>query len=679
MSHCSPWRPVRGPRPVPFRPWLEALEARTLPNNRFVVPLGTAIDNATTFGTLHAALTTGVHSAGEVIQIEPGSHPGVVGNADLTAPGVANLTIQGDPNAPLTAIPTFTVSNVVTIGSAESGFTLKNVNVELMTAASFSFDSSTTITGSAIVSYSGPPTSIFFVPGTANNVVNTVTDSTLASLDGGIMVLVDLANGDGSGDSNVFSNDVFEMASPSANGEYLLDYTSGGSPTVPTPADQVVNNTFLAAPGQDLFAMFYDSGNASGLTVQGNTFSDSDTKTIGIELNHGGDLATQSTNVIGNTLRLTGTSAVGISVSGGAAGSTTSAVLLNNQISTSTGPNGGTGLLLNAGSVAGAVVGVTAQGNDFHDNTIGVHATVQSFTSPAVFGADLGGGGQSGGGNDFRLLGPANSTQGPLVVTGTNPSVPVTIVAEHDTFSNTPPLSFVQGGLIHVTADTSNALSANAAFVETLYENELHRFGATTNPNDAGYWVNVLNANTMTPAQVAAAISHTPEALGVVVDGLYLKFLNRAADPNGRAGLVNYLKNGGTIEQVIVSLVTSAEYAADVGGTDYGYIESLYVKLLGRTGSNAEVSGWLAALPMQGRSGVANALLVSAEFRGDAAQQFYGFTLAAPASVLSLLPPLLHRTTAPSAADITSWVNSGLDVLSMAVAFAQTGEYFSNG
>jgi hypothetical protein len=33
------------------RPFLEALEDRTLLNNRFVVPVGLPVDNATTFGT----------------------------------------------------------------------------------------------------------------------------------------------------------------------------------------------------------------------------------------------------------------------------------------------------------------------------------------------------------------------------------------------------------------------------------------------------------------------------------------------------------------------------------------------------------------------------------------------------------------------------------------------------
>jgi hypothetical protein len=38
------------------RPSLEALEDRTLLNNRFVVPIGVPVDNATSFGTLQMGL-----------------------------------------------------------------------------------------------------------------------------------------------------------------------------------------------------------------------------------------------------------------------------------------------------------------------------------------------------------------------------------------------------------------------------------------------------------------------------------------------------------------------------------------------------------------------------------------------------------------------------------------------
>src|SRR5262249_15545769 len=127
-----------------FRPQLEALEARTLLNNRFVVPVGAPVDNTVTFASLQTALTTGDHSAGDIIHIEPGATACTVTAAHLAA-AVANLTIQGDPNAALAAVPMFTVGDGATIGPAQSGFTLRNVNVGLVAFGSLTFTTNVTI------------------------------------------------------------------------------------------------------------------------------------------------------------------------------------------------------------------------------------------------------------------------------------------------------------------------------------------------------------------------------------------------------------------------------------------------------------------------------------------------------------------------------------------------------
>src|SRR5205085_5772716 len=123
---------------------------------------------------------------------------------------------------------------------------------------------------------------------------------------------------------------------------------------------------------------------------------------------------------------------------------------------------------------------------------------------------------------------------------------------------------------------------------------------------------------------------------------LYLKILGRAPDPGGRSGLVNFLQHGGTVEQAAAVLASSQEFNM-LTGSDGGFVQGLYVRLLGRIGSNGEVATWIAALPNLGRMGVAGAILNSAEFRADVVQQLYGFTPAAFSSVASLFPSLLHR------------------------------------
>jgi hypothetical protein len=222
-------------------------------------------------------------------------------------------------------------------------------------------------------------------------------------------------------------------------------------------------------------------------------------------------------------------------------------------------------------------------------------------------------------------------------------------------------------------------LSGNRAFVASLYRDFLHRLGDVTNLNDAGSWVNALDFGGQTRQQVATSIARSAEALGVLVDGLYNRLLGRAPDPAGRASFVSFLQGGGTEEQAILTLVTSPEYQASNGGvSDSEYVDSLYMNLLGRTGSNAEVAGWVAMIPTIGRAGVAREFLASTEYSTYEIQQLYGNPLAPVLSVASVaISDLLHRSAPVSTAEVNSWLNSGKDILTIETLFAGGMEYFN--
>src|SRR5262249_38846534 len=98
---------------------------------------------------------------------------------------------------------------------------------------------------------------------------------------------------------------------------------------------------------------------------------------------------------------------------------------------------------------------------------------------------------------------------------------------------------------------------------------------------------------------------------------------------------------------------------------DLAFVESLYALLLNRTASASELSFWLGQLPAQSRTSVAQGFLASAEYRGIVVTGFFH--------------DLLHRATAPSQSDVSFWVNGGLDVYSIKVQFAATGEFQTNG
>jgi hypothetical protein len=228
-----------------------------------------------------------------------------------------------------------------------------------------------------------------------------------------------------------------------------------------------------------------------------------------------------------------------------------------------------------------------------------------------------------------------------------------------------------------VGAFEATRFTGNAAFVEALFRDFLHRVGDPNNPNDAGAFVNFLNSGTLTDAQVATAVSHSPEALGIVVNALFARLLNRTADSGGLAAFVAFLQGGGTVEQVIALIVSSQEFANLTGGSNSGFIQALYGDLLGRTVSSGELMNWLNMLPTLGRAGVASAILASSEYRTDEIEQLYGNPLASLETLASLYPNLLHRTSAPSAAEVGGLVNSGLGILGLEGFFAGGPEYFA--
>ena len=619
-------------------------------NNRFVVPVGLAVDNATTFFTLQNALSTAGLAAGNTIQIEPGSTPG---NVTATSPPVANLTIAGDPTAPLSAIPEFTFSAAFTVAAARAGFALHNVNVGFISAGALAFNDNGTITGSFLTDFNSTAANVLTLAGTADILTNS-TIAAATAVNGDLVILPTPAGGS----ANVISGDTFVNTSSFGNPpNALLAYDTGSGATV---TDKVVGCTFT---GNHYQVGLLVNESINGLTIQGNTFAGA---AAGIYLLNS---LPQNLQIIGNRINLSAND-VGIDVAEGGVGTLTG-VIADNQVGTG---GGGVGLqiLLGTGTTA-----LDVQGNDFHNNNTGVLVG----GSGSGVSVDLGGGTQGSlGQNNFRsFTANGSSSAGAIVVAFGITGAANSLSAQNNLFaSGVTPANVVFDANANKVLNVAGAVTGNAAFVATLYNEILTRPADLSNPNGAGSWVNQLNSHALTQAQVASAVTHSTEALDMVVNGLYLRFLHRSADMMGQAAAVQSLQNGGTIEQVIINLVTSGEYASDID-SDAGFVESLYVGLLGRIAASAEVSGWLGLLPQLGRSAVANAILTSGEFRGDVVTQLYGATPAPAASVVSLLPPLLHRPVPPSASEVNGWVSMNLDSLTLETTFASGTEFFLDG
>jgi hypothetical protein len=632
---------------------VEPLEDRIALNNRFVVPVGVAIDNFATFGTLKDALDTTGLSTGNIIQIEPGSIPGNVADADFMQAfsGLTiNLTIQGDPGAGLSATPQFTISDVTPISAIDT-LNLKTVNLGLLGAGSLTLNGSSTIANSILDDVNSTAFNGFTLAGTTDVLTNSIVMNTVGP--GSVVMEVKTPAG---GSSNLISGNTF-VSYVNTNAQFA--YGDGSNVAI---TDKVVNNTFTTTALVDFYLVVQES--VTGLVIQNNTFRGNAAIAITQGLSQPKNL-----QIVGNTIQLTGDFRQGIQINDGIAMTTTSCTIANNLISA-----GNSGNCIQVDLDAGTL-NLLVQGNDLHNSKFGV--LVQGMGDAS--GIDLGGGAQSSlGGNNFRSFTQSGSATNASIFTDNGTTG--TIVAKHNIFGVSMPstTAFSTGASIDATINTTK-LTGNAAFVETLYHDFLKRTGDTTNAADAGNWVNALNSAMLTQAQVAAAISRSPEALGVLVDGVFVKILNRASDPGGRAGFVDFLGHGGTIEQVAATMLSSPEYAA-LTGSDGAFVQSVYNRLLGRVASNSEVSLWLGLLPSLGRTGMATTILSSGEFRVGAIGMLYGApaSLAPSASVASALANLLDRSVV-AALELNNWASSGLDLLTLEATFASTPEYFSNG
>ncbi len=238
------------------------------------------------------------------------------------------------------------------------------------------------------------------------------------------------------------------------------------------------------------------------------------------------------------------------------------------------------------------------------------------------------------------------------------------------------------GGESARSAEAATGLTANERFVAALYLDYLGRRGAVA---ELDGWVSQLP--TLGQGGIAAGIEHSTEATRRLVDSYYSQFLGRAAVGGEDSYWVNlFAQSGATQEQILAAFVSSAEFGTDaaalIGSSDANtnFVLALYDLVLHRTGSavsGAETNGWLNALPTLGRTGVASAFLLSPEFRANAVRTFYGDPTLAVLPTQPFLPDLLHRSSAPTTAEVSAWVNSSLDLFGIETGFAASAELFN--
>jgi hypothetical protein len=115
------------------------------------------------------------------------------------------------------------------------------------------------------------------------------------------------------------------------------------------------------------------------------------------------------------------------------------------------------------------------------------------------------------------------------------------------------------------------------------------------------------------------------EARTLQIDSSYSSYLGRAADQAGLSTWLSALAHGDSYAVVKEDIIGSAEAFQLAGGTNQGWVTYLYQKLLGRTPSGSEASGWVNALNAgrMTRPQVAAGFFLSREYTSNLVAQFY--------------------------------------------------------
>ena len=179
---------------------------------------------------------------------------------------------------------------------------------------------------------------------------------------------------------------------------------------------------------------------------------------------------------------------------------------------------------------------------------------------------------------------------------------------------------------VFATSNTSEfspafAIGGNptSLFVASEYGLLLNRYPDT----GAAYWVNLMNNGDSAPS-VVLGIEGSTEYLNDQVVAMYKLYLNRSPDTAGEQAWTNFLIAGGTLEQVAEGLASSQEFYVLQGGTNQGFLTRLYIDVLNRGSSTADLAGWETALDAGvSRAGVAIAFLTSQEYRTNLVQADY--------------------------------------------------------
>ena len=142
----------------------------------------------------------------------------------------------------------------------------------------------------------------------------------------------------------------------------------------------------------------------------------------------------------------------------------------------------------------------------------------------------------------------------------------------------------IQAGFIASDEYWARYGATPSGWVTGLYQSVL---GRTPGASEVSWWVGVMRSGA-TRGDVARGFLLSTEHLTTVVDGYYMALLDRHIDPSGTATWVRLIQAGHRDEEIIASVVSSAEYRAKNAPVE----PPPDTFLVGPTGGASNVSGW---------------------------------------------------------------------------------------
>ena len=167
-------------------------------------------------------------------------------------------------------------------------------------------------------------------------------------------------------------------------------------------------------------------------------------------------------------------------------------------------------------------------------------------------------------------------------------------------------------------------------WVQSLYTDLLHRPQGATSNADVMFWVNELNAG-MSREQIATDFVNSTEYRTGLINNYFELYLGRPADTASVMFYLEEMNEGLGSAGVIQQILSSDEFFLRSGQA--GFIDNLYLDLLGRSPTQPEAGFWKQQLYNEGvpRSTIVSSFLSSGEYEMDVVQSLYQRLLDRPA------------------------------------------------